>query len=353
MSRSFDPHATLRKQIQRSLSYLHAVILKTGYDVPSAEDRRHIMHLLRMTQRYPQLWPDVRLVILAIAVKMEQAGHRREWIALLEHWQRFSQKEGDVAANAELTLQLGRLHQLQGNFEEAASDFEQSARLFEQIQDQRGQARSMGRSAYIMRLIGHFCEAASIANAALRLLPAGDTEAASIYTVLATIADDRAEYNRAIALHQQAVALWRSSGNTRMLAWSLRDIGGMLDKVGKIEEAIEHLEEALALFDTFDDPIHQASARMNLATVYLEADHPAKALRIYQEVEPVFRKLSDARRLAIVYTNLGYAYHQLGKLPEAKNSLENAVIRWKALGDPNRKANAQGELEKVLKDYRQ
>lgn len=353
MSMPFDVHSTLCKQLQRILQHLAYAIEQTRVDVPSVQDQEQVLYLLKIVQRYPELWPDVRTLILEAAEKMEQAGHREEWQQVLVYWRDFSQQKEEHESTAALALQIGRVQQLNGEFECAKESFGQSVKLSKRASNTHREAMALIRLAYVSRLMGDLAQAEQLAKEALQLLPPDNTDAARAYAVLATVADDGKEHNQAVELHEKALMLWRQSDNGRMLAWCLRDLGGVLYKVERYEDAEASLNEALTVFERFEDPVHQASAYMNLATVYLETERPEEAVKIYLEVESIFRNLGDARRLAIVYTNLGCAYQQLDNFSQAKFVLENAVARWRSLGDSKQEANAQEELQNVYHAIRE
>jgi tetratricopeptide (TPR) repeat protein len=301
----------------------------------SNEERDQALHNLTYVLHLsdtPEAWPVSSHLLLTMAPKMEQAGHRDDWIPFLEEGIRLSQAAGDRPAEAQLRLNLGILLQLHRKYEAARRELEASAALFAALGERQQEGRAVNRLAYVARLQNHTGEAARLAHTALALLPAGDPEQAYSESVLGAVAVDHHDWPEAIVRYQRSLALWEMQDDRRMIAWSLTNLASALRPAGRLAEAGECCRRAIAIFDAIDDPVHRAAAQVNLGNILLTDDQPAEALAFYLAAEPVLRSARDDLRLAKLYCNLGKAYRTLGQPEVAVVWSQASVDTYEKLG---------------------
>ena len=82
----------------------------------------------------------------------------------------------------------------------------------------------------------------------------------------------------ALALKEEALAIWRELGNRAMLADGLSSIGTPLTNLGRYQEAIDNLEEALRITEEIDNLWGQSYARMGLSFSYVIMGDSAAAI---------------------------------------------------------------------------
>ncbi|MEZ4706771.1 MAG: tetratricopeptide repeat protein [Caldilineaceae bacterium] len=339
-----DPDGHFCAHAQRSLGYLLDQLKAAQSAIPPLRLRKLAMHLLSVALHYDELWPFACQILVVVAPKMEQAGHRDEWILLLTACLKQAQVLQDEATSAELHLQLGRLYQLQGAFEAAQNNYAASTRLFCNENNHRQQAYALSREAYIAHLQHHHGRVSRLLDEALALLDNDDIERAGIYAVQGGVVLEQQDWPAAIAYFEQALRLWRQTDNLRMIAWSLRDLGPPLRALERYSEAISCYEEALTIFEQIDDPVHKASTQMNLGVVYLMVHELERALQLFALAEPVFRQTFDQMRLAKVYVNQGITYGQLKQWAQAISQLEAGIHLHRKIGNVRALVNALDEL---------
>lgn len=300
---------------ERLLHYLLAQIEQSASLPPSEPTRRLAMHLLNTVLPLPAFWPLTRQLLINLAPRMEQAGHRRDWLPYLEQGLAQSQQMADRAASAELHINAGMLYQLLGEYPTAALHFKEAVVNFAAVADGYNQARALNRLAYVARLQHDLAEATRLAQTALALLRETDAEQGSSYTILGAVALDEGMISQAVADFRQALACWQPTGNLAMIARRLRDLGAALGQQANYPEARDCYEQALRLFAQGQEPSQQAVVRMNLGNIYLRLGQPEQALALYRLAEPVFRKTCDEPQLTLLYHNLAEAQ---AALPQPK-----------------------------------
>lgn len=319
--------------LTNALRYLLDQITHYGAVAPPMAERQWLMHLLDYALKLPTRWSLTSQVLIKAAAKMEQAGHRRDWLPYVMQGIDVSRSLGDGATAAELHLKAGILYQLLGDYENAVIQLTASVDAFCSLSDQPNQARAINRLAYVARLQRRHTEAARLAAEALALLATTDPERGSCYTVLGAIAFDLGQSEEAVHHFQQALACWQPEGNKRMIARRLRDLGPALRAQQRYVEAMRCYEEAILLFDEIDDLTQQAVTRTNLGVVYTAIGQPEQAIALYRQAEPIFQQTFDERQLAILFNNLGLAYQALQQIELAQTAYRQSIAHWGAVGD--------------------
>jgi hypothetical protein len=99
---------------QRSLDLLLMQVVAAGQAAPPSDVRTQAMHTLDYAFQLPAIWQQVRHLLLALAPKMEQAGHRSEWLTLLDLAIEQSRHQRDGESEGELLYQRAILHRAAG-----------------------------------------------------------------------------------------------------------------------------------------------------------------------------------------------------------------------------------------------
>ncbi len=100
---------------------------------------------------------------------------------------------------------------------------------------------------------------------------------------LGIVAYERGDYERAVRLHEQALALNREFGTTFGIAWSLRALADAVREQGDLRRARTLLEESLALSRSEEHAWGIVRTLASLGGVACEAGEYARASRLYEE----------------------------------------------------------------------
>jgi len=320
--------------LQRSLARVGA-----AENLASEHERVQAWHLLSYVLNVDAAWPLVRDLLLALAPQMEQTGQREDWLRYLERGVARSRELDDVPGEAGLCLYLGNLYWLISDFPTAAEWLGASAERFENCGDAHGQARALNRWAYVAYLQQQYDVANERIRSALALLAEDDLERAMCDFVLGMIAIDHENWQTAEAYHRKTLELRQLHGDRRGIAISLQNIGYAVRGQGKLTEAVEYFESALAMIAEIGDPFNEAIMQMNLGCVYLN-DKPQQALEIFIDSEDKFNNLHNELFAAKVYTNKGLAYLALHDWKNAEQSFLYSIELYKEVGNAGLRLNS-------------
>jgi tetratricopeptide (TPR) repeat protein len=171
-------------------------------------------------------------------------------------------------------------------------------------------------------------------------------EATAIYRVLADrrgeaealdqigLAHQRTARSReGLAYFSEARILYRAAADTRGEADTLSHSGIACWHLGRYPEAHAHLRAALSLYRDVGDQRGEAKVLNNLGRVYLYDGHHSDALDAYQKSLQIFREIGGAQNEAILYQNIGTVYRHRGSYEEALAACRQALAIYCNIGD--------------------
>lgn len=299
----------------------------------TTEARDRALHVLSFALKWADVWPSTRDVLLLLAPKLEQAGHRDDWLPYLEAGITLSQACADPGAEAELSLAIGQLYRLVSRFAQARAWLTASRQTFASLGDDQGQARALNQLAYVAWQQHEYPTAERLAETARQLLHTSDAERAVSLSALGLVAIDRKEWIEAERYHREALQIRTAHGDLRKIAWSLQNLGYALRGQGKYTEAITYYQEAISVLENILDPANCAIAQMNLGIVYSLSGESVKALRIYSTAQSIFSKIGDKLNLAKILTSKGLDYLALHDLPQAESAFTASSALFQELND--------------------
>jgi serine/threonine-protein kinase len=255
---------------------------------------------------------------------------------------------------------LARLYRTEGKLDSAASNVQESYRLFEaagfpEIEDFAITLNEMALLAWergdIPAAEAHLARGLELAErvgSEDRLLAVGSSNLGVIREGMGNIAGAEAAFRRAEFFFARA-----AGGETQERATNLNNLAINLVTRGKPGEAEGAMREALAMWDRTIGPDHpsQGLGRFNLARIQLALGHPAQALETIQAGREVLRELPlDHRDHSRGDVHEAAALLALDRLPAAEQRARRALATRLVAYPPTdwRVAEAEGTLGRVL-----
>lgn len=329
--------------LTRALHYL-LHLATTAVPLPDEEVRIQAMHTLSFALRVPALWDLTRQLLVTLSPKMEQAGHRDDWLAYLEQATALSEQQADWATAAECYLQRGMLHRLLSQFPLSIERLQRSVALCQQVGASREQARALNELAWVAYLQQQTAAATTYVEQALAHLSADDPERAMCYRVQGMIAIAHERWVEAEGLHRQALTIFATQGDDRKAAWSLQNLAYALRGQGRYEEAIEYYEQAAALLQEQGDLYNWSTVQMNLGLAYNYWGKPEIAVSHYNAAKSIPRNLLDSFQLARLSVNTALALLRLFLFSEAEKVFQESIKLYAETSSKSWQLNAMDGL---------
>ncbi|MDQ3692784.1 MAG: tetratricopeptide repeat protein [Chloroflexota bacterium] len=214
-----------------------------------------------------------------------------------------------------------------------------------------------GSLVWFWELRGHLSEGRSWLERALAL--GGEVPPslrANALLAAGDLAEIQQDFGAATAALAEALELWRSLGDRRGAARTLRSLGHVAVDQRKYEPAIDRYTESLALWHELGDERGAAIVLVGLGTVAFYQGAYERASELWTDAAAHFRAISDKRRLGTILNNLGSLAWENGKLDQAARIHEEALALGRELGDQTgiaasltnlgATAQLQGDLER-------
>ena len=240
--------------------------------------------------------------------------------------------EFDRSERFALSLELAMLRRDQGRLDDARTAFEQAAAVGHD-----------GASAYRLRVEqALLMAAAGEPDSAWQKLQnlqaewpkrAGSENTLALYSALGQLAVEVGQIDQALAAYEQAFALARSSGKAYQVAGMQINIGSLMARHDRFEEAEGLWNAALETFERIGDRRGQAIALGNLAAVASAQGHNTRSQSLNRQALEIFRDLGlDGPRARTAF-NLALVASREGRLDEAESLLAEAQAGYENTGN--------------------
>lgn len=206
-----------------------------------------------------------------------------------------------AAVRAKALYGAGALRLYRCEYEEAAASCMLALRLYEDLGDRLGVARSL--------------------------------------TVLGSVARERGALDEALALHEQALSVFSELGDTWGVADSLQLSGLASWLRGDYQAARDASQRSMSLFRTLGDTERIAWAELNLAAVALYTGDTEEAAELLEDSLRLFRRVEFKEGVAWALNLLGVLAHRSGALDRARELLDESLALHVELGDRWREAS--------------
>lgn len=265
----------------------------------------------------------------------------------------------DGLERAEVTLLLGQVLDVVGNWTEASDRYRQALELAEQVGDRPLCARCRFAVGRLRRRRGRHEEALECLDQALDDFQQADDPAGAsqILTEIGIVHRLRGEYARARTCYDRSLRLIEAAGDSTerlaLRATTLKEAGTLATQQGNLELARHLYLDSLATLRDAGDKTGIANLLNNLGILARwQGDYQA-AHASHSEALAIRRQVGDRWAISYSLTNLGIVAHNLGDLTSAQALHEEALTIQRQLGANQDIARSLHNLANVARDQHQ
>jgi DNA-binding CsgD family transcriptional regulator/tetratricopeptide (TPR) repeat protein len=146
------------------------------------------------------------------------------------------------------------------------------------------------------------------------------------------LAKSRGDYNQALALGTESLALWRDLGDREGTALALHLLGIAAVGRGDYDRAAVHIGEAEALFAALDNRWWVAGMHSDLGRAVYGRGDLAEATAIFEDSLAVFSDLDDPLNTAMTLNHLGFVACDRGDRAGTAARFAAGLPLWRRLG---------------------
>lgn len=173
---------------------------------------------------------------------------------------------------------------------------------------------------------------------------------AKAITGAAALAQYQGDYERAVALCEESLAIQRKQGDERGMADSLNIMGNVMYERGNYGAAWKLHEKSLAYGREVEDKHAMAASLVNLAGVALHEGDYTQAVALAQESLTSFREVGDRRGIAAALHMLGVVASDQDDYVIARPRYEESLAIRRELGDKRGIAGSLSALGLVARE---
>jgi len=163
-------------------------------------------------------------------------------------------------------------------------------------------------------------------------------------TNLGVALDGLHRWEEAVAVQQEAVAIFAETGDRHGQAHALNNLGIALNGVHRNDEALSTHREAATMYRAVGDREGEGNALNNLGIAMQAMHRDDEALLAFREAVAIFRGTGERHGVATALGNVGNVLRELGRFEEAGTVYREAAAIFREVGDRPRELAA---LEKI------
>jgi tetratricopeptide (TPR) repeat protein len=249
---------------------------------------------------------------------------------------------GDRNGEALTINNIGLVYDSLGEKQKALDYYNQALPLSRAVGDRIGEARTLNNIGGVYHSLGEMQKALDYFNQALLLNRAiGDRRVVAIMlNNIGGVYDQLGEKQKALDYYNQALPLRRAVGDRRGEALTLNNIGRVYNLLGEQQKALDNFNQALPLSRAVGDRRGEAVTLNNIGLVYDSLGEKQKALDYYNQAVPLSRAVGDRSGEGTMLNNIGAVYNSLGEKQKALDYFNRALPFKRAVGDRNGEAIA-------------
>jgi len=170
------------------------------------------------------------------------------------------------------------------------------------------------------------------------------------------IYQEQGDYPKAIDFYNQSLKIYEKQNNLGGVSSTLNNIGLIYKAQGDFTESLNYFEKSLKIFEQLDDKSGVAVALGNIGIIYNEQKNYPKALELYTKSLNVLEQLGDQQGVARTLNNIGHIFKKQNDVNQAIDYYGKSLKIYEELGDTNGMANVQisfGTIYADLGNYKQ
>ena len=285
---------------------------------------------LQTLEQALDLWPDRSWPIRARALIDKGYVHfdlRQMDQALDQYQQALTQSRSirDRRGEALALTAIGAVFSFLGNKHTAMEYQNNAVTLFKQIGDRNGEGVALNGLGYVYRNLGEHQKSLECYLQALQLFQMLGSREYETFALTRVGKAYEGLGDKVKALEYYRIVLQRAVVYSQSKAHALNSIGAILESMDQPEAALDHFNQALHLFKVTGDRMGEAATLNSLGKVYASLGKTEKAKIFFQQALAISRAVRDRREEASVLFNIAQSQRVAKDYDAARRSIEDSL----------------------------
>jgi len=177
-----------------------------------------------------------------------------------------------------------------------------------------------------------------------------------VLNYLGVVHRNKGDYSAAMTYYFDALKAAERHSNTKQIAYSNNNLGGLFTLKGDYINAIKYLEKALFYFELIEDKGGMGYVCVNLGNLYRHNLEFDEAINYFEDAIKYKEPFNDSIGVAIALNLVAISHYENGNLTEAAKIYSKLQVMYKHNYDYKGLAvvkNYLGKIESTNKNYRQ
>ena len=297
------------------------------------------------------LWTDAADLVLKLHYFVEYGGYWHAWIPMIEE-ALAKCGEREVGLETRLLDQLGQLYRHERNWQAAEAAHERELLLAEQIACKSLLAQANLNFSQLHWRKREYEQAGGHAATALEYFEQSDAterQMGAVFTMIGLADYGRGDYTAAMPALEKAVAHFRRTDHTVLMARSLINLALAQEGEGDRAQALASYLEARAILADTRYELDKSRVELSLGTLMLNSGKVQEAEDAFSRAySPYLRHSGLTFFQGLATNNLGNVYLAQGRLAEAEALLRESIDLWRRADGQVQLANTLGTLAETL-----
>lgn len=250
-------------------------------------------------------------------------------------WEKLGDRKRQVAA----LTRAGKLLYGGGEIQRAREIQEKTLDLVTILGDREGQVTVLnalgGSSSFLEEAVGEDYRLRALELARRIRYKEGEADA---LMALSGLLIQKGQYWQALQRLNEALPLWRQTGQTESQINAITQLGMIHDILGNHQHALDYYEEALRFCRAKHYGPH-ARVLSRISELYEKLGRPDRALLYSRQALELRKKAGDVRGSGVSLVGVGMAHRRLGNYREARNHFGQALSILRKVPDPGGEAS--------------
>ncbi|MEF8873429.1 MAG: tetratricopeptide repeat protein [Candidatus Thermoplasmatota archaeon] len=247
---------------------------------------------------------------------------------------------------------IATIREEEDKLSDAISEYQKSIEVGDEADLDRENKKLIGisriRLGSLLNEKGEYQKAKDNLNEAIDILEKDDHSLlTSAYFMLARIEKSEGNWEKAVDNFDSGLKCWENIDETYQRVGGLKEIGSLYTIMRELDNAEEHLREAVQTSERFGYWHLKSSALLSLAECYIERRMFDKAIEVAEEAKELLDDLGDEEEKALAHSLLGKAYNRNSQEKEAEKELTKAISIYQRLGSSYRLGLAYFSMAKL------